>query len=63
MEYRAALRIVEGQVSSEAVIEMKLIRENIDMTKDNLMTCSDNIAAILVTVFRGKCFVYILPHN
>lgn len=38
IEYRAALRIAEGQVSSEALIEMKLIRENIDMTKDNLMT-------------------------
>lgn len=38
IEYRAALRIAEGQVSSGAVIEKKLIRTNIDITKDNSVT-------------------------
>ncbi len=39
-ENLAALKRVEGQVSSETVFERKPIRTNIDMTKDTLMAGS-----------------------
>lgn len=37
---------MEVQAGADVVIEKKLIRTNVDIPKDNLMTRSDNSAAV-----------------